>query len=259
MKMRRLLCVLTVLLLLASMHSYAYADSGVEPADPFHVPTVRRMIENNLEAGNPDEEFFHALANAYLLSPTLFAEIISDFAEEEIQYLARAISYDLFKTGRSELASVPDDCETTVAEAVARLIFAEVQNIENASIESFLDIPEVVSTESPGAELLWLDDVWLSAPASDQPQAEVFDLVQLSLSFGSLVGSAVNQQFTVKLYKCYEGETSLVTARSCTLFSGETSMSLTIRAGVMRSGVYTFYAELYNSSGSLLATSPVSA
>lgn len=36
MKMRRLLCVLTVLLLLASMHSYAYADSGVEPADPFH-------------------------------------------------------------------------------------------------------------------------------------------------------------------------------------------------------------------------------
>ena len=173
MKTRKLICILlsVVLILGLSNSSLVFAsdntsddesvDAGLSTTadNAFYAPTIRQMIDVNLELGNQDEEFYHALANAYLASPSLLAETISDLPAADIQYLAKAISYDLHKTNRVDLAVVPNDCNDAVSSAVARLIYIEANNTDNMSLDSFANMPvleeQILSTE----EIMLLNNV----------------------------------------------------------------------------------------------------
>lgn len=66
----------------------------------FHAPTLLSIIEANLEEKNTDEEFFHMIADAFLADPALFSEMIVGFSAEDLEYLAKGISYDLQHSGR---------------------------------------------------------------------------------------------------------------------------------------------------------------
>ena len=139
-KTNKIISLLLVLSLLVCACPFAAAqDTSAEEDDciGFHAPTIRKMIEVNLECGNADEEFFHLLANAYLADPELLIETIMDLPDDDIAYLAKAIAYDLQKTNRQ--ADVQTDFAEPATEVVGRLIALETADTENASLDSFLD------------------------------------------------------------------------------------------------------------------------
>jgi uncharacterized membrane protein len=78
----RISALILVMAMLCAITTFAFATEETDIPDTFYAPTILQMIESNLATGNPDEEFFRAIANAYLADPVLFCEIITDFAEE---------------------------------------------------------------------------------------------------------------------------------------------------------------------------------
>ncbi len=116
-------------------------EAPVDTTEPstFHAPTIREMIELNLELGSSDEQFFHVLANAYLADPALLVETIQDLTADEIIYLAKAIAYDLQQTGRTDMAVISPDCDTPQGSAIARMIYGQVTDPQNAELDVFYD------------------------------------------------------------------------------------------------------------------------
>jgi hypothetical protein len=272
MKTRKLICILlsVVLILGLSNSSLVFAsdntsddesvDAGLSATadNAFYAPTIRQMIDVNLELGNQDEEFYHALANAYLASPSLLAETISDLPAADIQYLAKAISYDLHKTNRVDLAVVPNDCNDAVSSAVARLIYREANNTDNMSLDSFANMPvleeQILSTE----EIMLLNNVVAYSATPVSSTATVNSILRVNVSFGSGLAATYARQYVVKLYKNDGTTTSLARTQNATILAGDVNGSSTVRVSFSKTGVYTFYAELYDTSGNLLSTTPVS-
>lgn len=82
MKTRKLICILLSVVLIFGLSNSSLIFASENPSEndemtgellptadnAFYAPTIRQMIEVNLELGNQDEEFYHALANAWLHS-----------------------------------------------------------------------------------------------------------------------------------------------------------------------------------------------
>lgn len=210
------------------------------------------MIEVNLDLGNTDEQFFHLLANAYLADPGLLSETISAFSETEIQFLAKAISYDLQKTDRVEYAVIPGSSTSVASEAVARLIYAEAHNTSNASLSVFED----QSVASP-IELQGAAETWISTPVTSTTSTTVFTVVSATMTLST--SSTDGGSFTVKLYKHDGKDEYLVRTSSVTIAAGSTGMPVLSRFSFNATGQYTLYARVYDSSGTLVTTSSSSA
>jgi len=159
-----------------------------------------KMIDANLETNSQDRAFFHALANAYLRSPKLFSEIISQYDLSEIEFLSRAISYDLHVTNRTGLAVVPEACKTQEASFVAELIYSAVENNVPLAANSISStealFPDELNSE---AELMLLDDLELYSISLSDNEVGRYDRVSVSVSFGSSTALSVSpQKYTVK-------------------------------------------------------------
>lgn len=272
MKMRKFICILLSLVLVfgLSNSSLVFAsdntsdnesiDAGVfTTADnAFYAPTIRQMIDVNLELGNQDEEFYHALANAYLASPSLLAETISDLPAADIQYLAKAISYDLQKTNRADLAVVPSDCKDAVSSAVARLIYVEANNTDNMSLDSFANMPVFEEQIFTAEELMMLSDVSVQSITPNSTTCAINTALGVSVVFGSALSANFDRTYVVKLYKNHGTVTSLVQTKTAKLRSGYVNTTAFMMVSFADVGVYTLYAEIYDTTGILVATSSVS-
>ena len=272
MKTRKLICILlsVVLIFGLSNSSLVFASDGAtegeiitdellpNPDNAFYAPTIRQLIDVNLELGNQDEEFYHTLANAYLASPSLLAETISDLSAEDVQYLAKAIAYDLQKTDRAELAVIPEDCKDEISELIARMIFVEVNNTANASLYNFAPMPIFEEQMLTAEELMLLSDVEIYSVTPAATTSSVGSVFSVNVSFGSGTVSNSVRQYTVKLYKTVGDTTTLVSSKSTSILAGRTGGVMNISVSFAETGIYTFYAEIYTTSGSLLSASTVS-
>ena len=71
-----LLTVTLVFSLFATFVSAEEIADQITESRSFHAPTIRNMIEVNLETRNTDEEFYHLLANAYLTDPANYYSLL---------------------------------------------------------------------------------------------------------------------------------------------------------------------------------------
>ena len=87
------------------------SNAGTAPIfgqTPFDPETIRGFIDGNLELRNTDEGFYQTIANAYMMSPALFARTVADLSEKDIAYLGKAISYSLSRSKRTPLLATLD-------------------------------------------------------------------------------------------------------------------------------------------------------
>lgn len=261
-KLNKIVSMLLVLSLLVCICPFAAAQDTSDEADScagFHAPTVRKMIEANLECGNADEEFFHLLTNAYLADPELLIETVLDLPQEDIAYLAKAIAYDLQKTERQTLAPTQTDLADPAADAVGKLITLETADTRNASLDSFLDedmLAGAVAGEIPDADLLALDELEVSSFGLSTGETDVASSVTATISLSSTLVISTLRRYTIKFYK-QKGNESWQSGRTVAILgANSTSTSATANLNFNATGVYQVYAEVYDSSNVLVATSP---
>lgn len=260
-KLNKIVSMLLVVSLLVCFCPFAVAQDASSDVDSyagFHAPTVRKMIEANLECGNADEEFFHLLTNAYLADPELLIETILDLPQEDIAYLARAIAYDLQKTERQTQATVQTGLANPAADAVGKLIALETADTSNASLDAFLDedmLAGAVTGGIPDADSQSAEELTavLSFSASE---AEVASPLTASIFLSTTLPVLTSRRYTIKFYKqqgnesWQSGMTTAILGSNSTLTTA--SRNLTFNA----TGVYQVYAAVYDSSNVLVATSP---
>ncbi len=94
--MKKLISVLLSLVLVLTFCIPAvHADTPAEEESysKLYAPAVKQIIDTNLVYKDTNEEFFHLLADLYLTNPAALAEIISEYPDDDILYLIKAISY----------------------------------------------------------------------------------------------------------------------------------------------------------------------
>lgn len=260
-RLHKIISMVLVLVLMLCMCPYAAAQDTASEANSyagFHVPTIRRMIEVNLECDNADEEFFHLLANAYLADPELLIETILDLPQEDIEYLARAIAYDLQKTQRQTQATVQTGLTNPAADAVGKLIALETADTKNASLDAFLDedmLAGAVTGGIPDADSQSAEELTavLSLSASE---AEVASPLTSSISLSTTLPALTLRRYTITLYK-QQGNERWQCGRSVALLGSNSALTTaTANLTFNATGVYQVYAEVYDSSNVLVATSP---
>lgn len=257
-KLHKIVSMLLVFSLLVCICPFASAqDTSAEEDDciGFHAPTIRKMIEVNLECDNADEEFFHLLANAYLADPELLIETIMDLPDDDIAYLAKAIAYDLQKTNRQ--ADVQTDFADPAADVFGRMIALETADTENASLDSFLDedlLMGEITDEIPD-ELLALEEVEVSSFSLLADETEVASPVTATISISSTLVSSALRSYSIKFYKKLGTTTSQCGLAVARILPNGMAASASANLVFNETGVYDVYAEVYDMSGTLLATS----
>ncbi|MBQ8359661.1 MAG: hypothetical protein IJX37_07120 [Oscillospiraceae bacterium] len=250
-----------VLVLMLCMCPYAAAQDTASEANSyagFHAPTVRKIIEVNLECENADEEFFHLLTNAYLADPELLIETILDLPQEDIEYLARAIAYDLQKTQRQTQATVQTGLTNPAADAVGKLIALETADTSNASLDAFLDedmLAGAVTGGIPDADSQSAEEL-TAALSLSASEAEVASPLTASISLSTTLPALTSRRYTIKFYKQQGNESWQCGTMSAILGPNSTLTTASRNLTFNATGVYQVYAEVYDSSNVLVATSP---
>lgn len=259
-KMQKVISMVLVFVLILCMCPFAAAEdtsSDAESGAGFHAPTIRKMIDVNLECDNADEEFFHLLANAYLADPELLIETIMDLPEEDIVYLAKAIAYDLQKTQRQD--AVQTNFADPATDIVGRLIALETADTENASLDVFLDedmLTDAVTGEMPDADLMVLEELAGAMLTLASNTADVASPVTATISFGSTLASPTLRRYTVKFYKIKDNVTMYCGTTKPFMSPNTMTTTATAQLSFGETGVYQVYAEIYNSAGEHFGTSP---
>ena len=244
----RTLAFVLALFIILSFNSFAFAAESIDTPDGFHTPTILRMIESNLATDNPDEEFFHNVANAYLADPLLFIEIISDYSSEEQEYLARGIAYDLYKTNRNNQVVIPEGCDTQELHTIANLIYTQARNPENSSLSIFAydEAQNMIANYSARSGVLL--GMVVETPVLSASQTDVFNTVQVTVSVRSTTTDTVDRMVSVALYKTDGTTSSSIRHVGVTIPAGENVGTLTRNITFNQTGVYTVYAKLLDSS-----------
>lgn len=251
-----LLVLIMLLTFLTPTISAEEVTEAVTQPTSFHAPTIRRLIEVNLELGNTDEEFYHILANAYLTDPVLLAQTIADLNSEQIDYLARAISYDLQKTGRVSQATLPEDCGGEAANAAARVIYQEAGDPANASIYGFLDAELFsIAAVAPASNIVAPTVSFSMNIPSDQTPSIAEPLnVELTLaSIGGTFDSSTN--YIYRIYKVVDEVTTLAATGRIAVTAGTLGTTVTKAISLNTAGECTVYAVVTISFDSQLTTS----
>ncbi len=234
--------------------AFANEPPEQEPeATTFHAPTIRQMIEANLALDNIDEDFFHKLANAYLANPALLVETIQDLPGDDITYLARAISYDLQKTGRESEAVIPSTCNTPITSAIAKLIFDQAGNEDNAALDSFCDdlLYAFVPTQ---ASILSSDEMYVSTPVLSTTQADIYTNATATFTVGSLSPSSESRSCIYRLYRTNGSTSTLVKFGNATIPANMHSTTVTASFTNNAVGEYSYYVQVLISSSSTLTS-----
>lgn len=237
----------------------AIAEYGFNPS------TILQMIEANLSAHSVDESFFDNLTNAYLISPSLFSETIATLSENDIQFLAKIVSYSLQKSGRIDQAVMPDDCNTPMASAVAKLIYDEVVYAEALSITDFVSFYEMVDLESieqteqiediaeGTIEPLQLGDFYIYSIGLSTNNVNQYSTVSAEISFGTDTVYTTAQTFTIKVYSSSSPETPIA-SRVARIPARSTGTTAYIPIPMNNPGSHSLVFRIYDSNGTLLVS-----
>ncbi len=210
----------------------------------FHAPTIRKMIEVNLELGNADEQFFHMLANAYLADPALLVETIMDLPGEDITYLAKAISYDLQKTGRADQAVIPSACNSPVTSAIAKLIYSQASNPENATLDAFYAI-DMFSNLPGDAAVAYEGAVMVSSLVLSTYEAEIYAPVTATFTVTNTAISTSSRMYTYCVYRTDGATDTMIQSGRLTHEANAFSTTITLNLTNNAVGEYSFYVWVY--------------
>lgn len=260
--------ILSMLLIFSFLVSFGVKSYAAEAENnqSFHAPTLLKMIKTNLMVGSTDEEFFHRLADAYLSNPSFFAITVSNLEPNEIEYIAKAVAYDLIKTNRTNLAVMPARSTLPVVANIVRLICEEADNSDNSSIESFEGILQVetpctiTSADVPlsgGTSMSRSTGVYVTSASLAASKADIFNIVNYSVTFYTTSASSNDRQFRVELHKVVDSEDYVMISKNVTLPAASHAVSVTIPAVFNTTGQQSVYAKIYSGT-TTVATSPSS-
>ena len=242
--MKRLLCAaLTVVMLFALCAPAVRAEETEALPQSYHAPTIKKMIDVNLQTGNTDEEFFHLLANAFLVDPAMVAGLLTGYTQDEITWLTKAIAYDLRRTDRVSLAAIPADADVQTA-AMARLVLTQARDAANSSLDAFLSAEELVLFAN--AELQVISDssasIQLAVPAGAAPSVAAPLNVQATVV--SIPAASSDRGYRCVFYKTHNGEKKQAAIKMITVPANQTRVTVEVPISFTEPGDYTLSAEI---------------
>lgn len=261
-RMLKTISLVLVLALMLCMCPFAAAQdtsSDVDSYAGFHAPTVRKLIEMNLESRSVDQGFFHLLTNAYLADPELLIETIWELPEEDIAYLAKAIAHDLQRTQRQyEIADLPEFVNPN-ADVFKRLVALETEKPENAFVETFENesmLSDLSIGLMQGAEMLSSVTVSNLQFNLSTNEAELgVTNVTASISFNVSPVNSLSSTYKVRIYRRSGSETLLWKSTNVTVAPNTNMGTVSVALDANTMGHFEVYAIVYTSTGVNLRTS----
>ncbi len=245
--MRRLLCILLTVAMLTLCIPAVFASENPEEETQtatFHAPTVQKMIEANLALGNADEAFFHTLANAYLADPALLVEIIQELPEDDILYLAKAISYDLQKTGRVSQASIPAECDTPLTNAIAKLIYGQAGLTANATLDAFYSA-ELQESQILANATNTENETWVSKPTLTVDQAEIYTTATATFTVSKQSPVTSNTTVSFAVYRKNGTAETMIGRGTATIPANSHSVQVNYSFTNNTLGIYRIYVKVF--------------
>ena len=224
--------------------------SADEIADPvienhsFHAPTIRNMIDVNLELENVDEEFYHLLTNAYLTDPELLAQTIADLPTEDITYLAKAISYDLQKTNRTTQATLPEDCGSAASNNAAALMYEMRNDPANATLMAFMGAETMTTIASRSIVPGDINSPYINVSMSSPGTPSVAAPTTVSVTVGSHSTVSYAQAYFFDIHKVVNGVDSVAATGRISIPANQLGTTVTRQITFNTAGNYTIYAVL---------------
>ncbi len=258
--MKRFVCILMSLVMLLSLGApTVFANEAPETSEEpttFDAPTIRRMIEVNLELRNTDEQFFHQLTEAYIANPLLLIQTIADLPGEDILYLAKAIAYDLQKAGKVDQVVIPAGCDSPELSAIAKLIRAQARNAENGEIKTFYDadLLEELATVQPASTII----PQVGAPILSDTVNSLNDTVTATFGIFNHSTFTSGTHYFYKLFRSDGTTVTQVAAGRARVNAGTLGTTVTVSFTNSAMGYYRYYVEVHEGPDALLATSSMS-
>lgn len=247
--MKRLLCAaLTVVMLFALCAPAVGAEETEALPQSYHAPTIQRMIDANLQTGNTDEEFFHLLANAFLVDPAMVSELLSRYTQDEITWLTKAIAYDLQRTDRVSLAAIPADADVQTA-AMARLVLTQARDAANSSLDAFLSAEELALL-SPDASTQDTTGVFINISPPSFDTMDIEDTLQVEFTVGATSLSSSARWFICKVYKKVNGVSAVAASMRVTIPANQLGVNVAIPTNFTQAGEHEVWVELIGGLGS---------
>ena len=260
--MQKVISMVLVFVLILCMCPFAAAEdtsSDVDSYAGFHAPTVRNLIEINLESRSVDQAFFHLLANAYLADPELLIKILLDLPEEDIAYFAKAIAHDLQRTQRQSQIAVLPEFVNPDTEVVKRLIALETENPENAFVETFENeslLGDLTNGAMQAVDMLSTVTVSNLQLNLSTNEAELGATgVTANISFNVSPANSPTTDYKIRIYRRSESETLLWKSYTVTVVQNTGVGTASIPLDISTMGNFEVYAIVYTSSGVNLRTS----
>lgn len=239
--------------LLKSNCSDKLKDAESIRSEAFDTETILSFINQNLENGCVDEEFFHVLGNAYRADPELFVSMIGGFDQDTINYIAKAVAYDCINHSNR---SATYDCSSIQGNkgAILRLFEEEIANDNNNSLLIFEDQDEAsLSRFNPMPRSSYIPTIgtmsYTTAPLY------VGSSESLSVSFSETSHTSSSRSYYTKVYAVRNGTRWLKATKSIIIPPGVSTLTASYPMSFSEVGVIYTYVEVYSSNGGTLLAS----
>ena len=221
------------------------------PDTPFSVPLLRRFIDLNIEneTFDTDEAFNEMLASAYEFSPSIIAEIFSDYSQAEIESLAKCIAADYAKNGNA-LPNIGNNLLSTENVDIINLIQDEINNAINPEIDS-----TNIELQPPTAEIMSTCVPSIGAMVYTDPPLMVGQSEPLSITFTENNYIAYARQWYIEIYQVVGSTYTLRKAQTIGISPGAVTTTLNFNLIFPSASTFYTHVKVYDIEGGTLLTS----
>ena len=193
------------------------------------------------------------IANAYLADPEKFTEMISDLSSQQLEHISRGIAYALYNTNRARFAVEAVETDDPAAQAAAQMIYDQCRNRENRNIDVFFSTTtqNTATTYAAGGLISPITGPTITIGATT---ADVSNPIQCTVRFTTDTVATNNEVYTIRTYKRMGDTIHLASVSYATVAAFSNVAFASYQVAFSATGVYTLYAEVYHSTGSLVAT-----
>lgn len=229
----------------------AQASSNTSPLEdnaPFDPERIRYFIETHNYEDGADESFFTLLANAYCASPELFADTISSMDESIINYVSKAVAYDIIKNERTVETAV------TANNSIISMVENAIADTSNGNLETFASEDEIaaasasIDTQAARSALTIGNMDYTSAPLY-VGSTETLSVVYSNSDTGS------SRTYLTKVYQVQNGVEKLKASRTITIPPGVSSITQSYSMNFYDVGPIYTLVKVYTQNGSTLVNS----
>ena len=239
------------------LDNHPTSDEHVEPieAAAFNPEVIHGIIELNLSIGTVDEEFFNILGQSYRKDPVLFAETISEFSTEEINYIAKAVAYDCINTGSTDIDSNTDSSSRKDESFALTIIQRELEDKRNGNIDVFFSQAddEIRSSLEAGVKSTIVPTIGTMTYTSGA--LEVGTAETLRVTFSESTGTSAARTYWTEVYGVRNGTPWLKASKYVTIPAGSTSTNSNYSLSFSDVGVVYTLVKVYSSYGGTLLAS----